>query len=219
MGVVKLPSISWAWNSSNAFPKCSFPNISSGSCGRNSHIAGFGLLHSSDDVDDICLPCVTLCLISQFHLFFTLIADLPLRYFDMEVHLLPKSLCNSSKSLSSISDHVVLDTCGDSCPIQRSRHCLPVRPGTIWHILIQLSVPNTSTAWTRSLSSSDVHLAFLSLRFSLRRDEACILKIETTRKVCYPCSNLKNKNRRFPTRIGCKARKTGEKQEKTSASR
>ena len=101
-----------------------------------------------------------LCRSNQFHRFFTLIALRPGRESAIVVHLFPLSEWLRMSSESSSFDQCFFVTSGASCPIQRSRHCFPVRPGTNEQIRIQDSVPNFSTALRSLVSSSVDHLLF-----------------------------------------------------------
>ena len=72
-------------------------------------------------------------------------------------HLEPILLCWSSMNRSSYWVHSRLTICGSMTLCQRSRHCLPRRPGKNLAIITQFYVPKCWTFSLRILSSSVDH--------------------------------------------------------------
>mmetsp|Transcript_78839 Transcript_78839/g.190597 ORF Transcript_78839/g.190597 Transcript_78839/m.190597 type:complete len:303 (-) Transcript_78839:51-959(-) len=119
------------------------------------------------------LPSMRMCCIfwprrsAEFQWFLDALSVRPGRYLAMSAHLLPNLLCSSSSIRSSSSVHASLRMSWSRWLCQRSRHCLPVRPGKCWATSVQLRVPCTPTRCLTSASSCAVHCLRVVPSFSL----------------------------------------------------
>ncbi len=81
----------------------------------------------------------------------------------MSHHLFPWTRCRRTMFISSSSVHFFLLMFGSKWLCQRSRHCLPMRPGRLFDTLVQLRGPFSVTSYTRILSSSFVQVPVTQL--------------------------------------------------------
>lgn len=111
----------------------------------------------------------------EFHLFFTELSVRPGSSWAIFAHLFPHSLRFSMIILSSCSVHGECERVGDKLFTQRSRHCLPRRPGSKAARSVQLCGPCSSTHFTIVSSSSSRHEPFTraGLRTLVHRSVTC----------------------------------------------
>ena len=94
---------------------------------------------------------------AEFQWFLTALSVRPGRYLAMSAHLLPNSSWSCMSLRSSSSDQADLLMSWSRWLCQRSRHCLPVRPGSDSATVVHARVPCWCTRARTVSSSSWVH--------------------------------------------------------------
>mmetsp|Transcript_23675 Transcript_23675/g.80704 ORF Transcript_23675/g.80704 Transcript_23675/m.80704 type:complete len:285 (-) Transcript_23675:136-990(-) len=92
-----------------------------------------------------------------FQWFLMALSVRPTNSFAMSAHLLPYLRCASSSLASSTPLHPSRLMSGLRWLCHRSRHCLPMRPGSCWAIFDHCFGPSSFTSWMIFSSSSAVH--------------------------------------------------------------
>mmetsp|Transcript_6391 Transcript_6391/g.21443 ORF Transcript_6391/g.21443 Transcript_6391/m.21443 type:complete len:217 (+) Transcript_6391:1338-1988(+) len=101
-----------------------------------------------------------------FQWFLIALSVRPTNVFAISAHLFPNVLCAMIKLRSSSRDHSSRLISGLRWLYHRSRHCLPIRPGSCCAILLHCFAPNSPTSSMILASSSLVQGPFTSSGFS-----------------------------------------------------
>ena len=106
-------------------------------------------------------------MVELFHLFLTAFSVRPGRILEISHQRLPKCFCASNKTRSSSPDQSPRLMTGSKWLNQRSRHCLPIRPGSLAAMALHLTSPVfCETISLTILSSASLHAPLWSPGFS-----------------------------------------------------